>query len=545
MLRFLSAALLAGGAGPAYGQTVPGSPAGLLIDQGRIDRLPSQTPPPMVQPSTAVPDHVTLVDKDVGDRAVEIRGVRFDGSEVPERVGDAARPFLGRPATSETLNQLANAMSTAYGKSAVALYTLAIPAQNFDGGIVHVRVAEGFIEQAIVTGDVSHSSVKLVRQYAATLAAERPLRRASLQRCLSLIRDIPGLTVAMTLLRGSRPGAVKLVLVLKQKTHEVSLSFDNRTQEGLAEGEFNANGKLYGALRPGDETDLNLATSSNFQSYGYTGLTHSTPIGANGTRAAVSIAHLATRARHTHVKGNADILSFSITHPLIRSYTRNLLLSLSVDGVNSDNAVLGSLLSRERTRAVRGAASFTDASAKHSLAASFSVSRGLDIASADTDMTFADPRFVKVNGRISLNRALGKRFVARMAGSGQWADDALPAVERFIVGGADFGRAYPVALLAGDRGVAGSAELAWRPLPKAFAQSEFYIFGDKATVHYLERGPAPAADYDIASAGIGVRVAWLQKAQLDLEGARRLERPYPGYEKGWQLNVAWRLSLGR
>jgi len=194
-----------------------------------------------------------------------------------------------------------------------------------------------------------------------------------------------------------------------------------------------------------------------------------------------------------------------------------------------------------------GAASFTDAGAKHSLAASLNVSRGLDIANADTDMTFADPRFIKVNGRISLDRAIGKHLVARVAGAGQWADDALPAVERFIVGGADFGRAYPVALLAGDRGAAGSAELAWRPsmLPKAFSQSEIYVFGDKATVRYLDRGPLPAADYDLASAGVGVRVAWLQKAQIDLEGARRLERPYPGYDKGWQINVAWRLSLGR
>ena len=95
------------------------------------------------------------------------------------------------------------------------------------------------------------------------MAGERPLRRASLQRCLSLIRDIPGLTVDVKLLRGSRPGAVKLVLILKQKTHAVSLSFDNRTQEGLAQGEFNATGKLYGALRPGDETDLNLATAAS------------------------------------------------------------------------------------------------------------------------------------------------------------------------------------------------------------------------------------------------------------------------------------------
>jgi hemolysin activation/secretion protein len=88
--------------------------------------------------------------------------------------------------------------------------------------------------------------------------------------------------------------------------------------------------------------------------------------------------------------------------------------------------------------------------------------------------------------------------------------------------------------------------VAGRPLRSGrFTNTELYVFGDGADVRYMERGPFPAASYDLASAGVGVRLAYKEKARLDLEAARRIDVPFPGYEKGWQFNVAWRLSLGR
>ena len=331
MRKSVCATLVALGPAAVFAQPVPGSPTGLLIDQGRIDRAQSAAPT-VATPPAKIQDHVTSVEEQTEGHGTPIRGVAFDGTQVPERVADAARPFLGKPVSAATLNALANAMSAAYGKSAVALYTVAIPAQSFADGVVHVRVAEGFIEQVIIAGDVKHRSLRLVQRYAARLTAEHPLRRATLQRYLSLIRDIPGLTLDVRLLKGERPDGVKLVLVLKQKGHDVSVSYDSRTQEGLAQGAFQATGKLFSALRPGDETDLILSSSANFRNYGYVGFTHSTPIGLGGTRASVSIAHLATKARDTDIKGSADILSLSISHPLIRSYQRNLVLSTSLDG---------------------------------------------------------------------------------------------------------------------------------------------------------------------------------------------------------------------
>ena len=71
------------------------------------------------------------------------------------------------------------------------------------------------------------------------------------------------------------------------------------------------------------------------------------------------------------------------------------------------------------------------------------------------------------------------------------------------------------------------------------------MFGDIAKAHYVEQGLTPAVSYDLASAGFGVRIAYREKVHLDIEAAKRVDVPFPGYSKGWQVNVAWRLSLGR
>ena len=54
--------------------------------------------------------------------------------------------------------------------------------------------------------------------------------------------------------------------------------------------------------------------------------------------------------------GEARSAGLTLSHPLIRSYRRNLTLSLALDGLNSENAAFGSLISTERSRAVRAAA---------------------------------------------------------------------------------------------------------------------------------------------------------------------------------------------
>ena len=50
-------------------------------------------------------------------------------------------------------------------------------------------------------------------------------------------------------------------------------------------------------------------------------------------------------------------------------------------------------------------------------------------------------------------------------------------------------------------------------------------------------------DFDLASAGAGVRLAWTDKAMVEVEWAHALDDPYPAYDEDWRLSVSWKLNI--
>ena len=524
-------------AAPAFAQ----GPTPLIIDQNRVDRAQPIAPPIRPRVEAGIAPEVDVADDAA---AAPIRGIRFEGTRVPAAVARAAERFVGQPARRATLEALARAMADAYAGSNVALYSVRIPEQDFANGLVRIGVSEGYIEGVAITGDVDDRKLSLIRVYADRLSREKPLTRATLERYLSLIRDLPGLTLDAQLLRGVTPGGVKLVLGLKQRGHEFAFGLDNRTTQSLGNVQGQATAKFYGALREGDETDFVAAAASDLRRYRYGSIAHSTPLSTNGTRLGASFGYLATRPKNSPLRGEAELASLTVSHPLIRSYQRNLTLSASLDGVNSDNAAFGSLIAQEHTRAARIAAAFSDIGAHRVIGLAVTLSQGLDILGARVVQPFAETGFGKLNARASYDRTLSKAIVVRLRASGQATRDRLPAVERFAVGGAEFGRAFDAAVLSADRGLAGSGELAWRPnVSPALAESELYSFVDGARVHFVRRGLAPASDYGLASAGAGLRLAYRERASLEIEGARSIDRPYPGFTNDWRVSIGWRLSL--
>src|SRR3546814_10955926 len=93
----------------------------------------------------------------------------------------------------------------------------------------------------VITGDVKGWGLDLVRRYAARLAAEKPLRRPTLERYLSLIRDIPGLETEVQLLNLQTAGAVRLVLTLKHDDLDFGLVVNNRGIANLGRTQVPAN----------------------------------------------------------------------------------------------------------------------------------------------------------------------------------------------------------------------------------------------------------------------------------------------------------------
>jgi len=514
--------------------------AGVIVDRNRIDRATAPREAPPAPHSTPRRDTTNVAATGTD---VPIRGIRFQGAQAPGPVADAAKRFIGRPGSKDTLIELAGTLSKAYQRTDVALYTVAIPEQDTSAGTVTVLLTEGRIAKASVKSD--KGGHRLLRARMAPLLDETPLSRATFERQVTLMRAIPGLTFTSDFADPAADGGLALTVTPKQKRTRFTAGFSNRGITQLGDGQFDAKAELFGLGIDGDQLTLAASAASDFKRYRYLSGSYAVPITAIGLTLTTSGGYLETRPRGYPVRGKAKLAGTALSYPLIRDFHRSLDLSLGVDGLNSDNAAFGALIATERTRALRGGASFASTRERRSIAIGLSASQGLAILGARTDPLQARRRFRKLNGSAYLAQAIGRSFVARVQAGGQWSDDRLPAAERFAVGGDNYGRAFDVSFASGDRGAGALGELAVRPLKGGrFGTSEIYTFIDRAWIGIEGRGGVPGrSDYALASAGFGTRLRWVDKAEIGLEAAHVIDDPYPGYAEDWRFSLAWRLSL--
>jgi len=516
-------------------------PAATPLD-GRPPLAPDRSRDPLPDPE-AKP--LSLGKVELGARPdVIIREIRFVGAGVPANVGRAAQRFVGKPASSENLAKLAAAMTRAYNRSSVALFTLVIPEQDLSGGVVTVASAEGYIGSVTLSGERESGPAPLVDKMAGSLAGQRPLPRARFERALGNIADIPGVTVTPTLALGGAQGAVALDLAVDAKKPTIGLGFTTRTSQFVNDGIVEANARGASLLRSGDETRLTGAAALNLKSLLYLAASHSTPIGAGGTRAELSGAALRTRPKGLAIDGEAWSAGFGVTHPLIRASRRNLLASARIDYLDSKNALFGSTIAAEKTWTASGSLAFRLNEERTVVGARIGGAKGLDIAGARVDPGVGETGFAYADASLEANRAIGKAFVVRAAATGRWTRDRLPAAQRFSVGGATFGRAFEDGLVNGDRGYAAFGEFALRPLRSGrFSKSEIYSFVDYADVTLLGRTAIPRTGFELGSWGGGVRVAYAENATIGLELADPWKQPVPGYDQDLRVALSWKLSL--
>jgi hemolysin activation/secretion protein len=523
-----------------------GSAAGSLItDQQRPDRAPIV---PQAQASTLQQAAPVVGLRQPAQTAV-LRSVKFEGSTIPdEDLYTALSAFEGKPVTNELLQALANAVTAAYAKSNIALFNVYIPPQTLAEGQVTVQVTEGSIGQVILTGDVKTRHLRLLRKYAAKLAEERPLTRATLERYLSLIRDIPGLKVVPALTGSKTPGVQVLTLDIDRTPYRAQLTFDDRGIARLGRIQAQAQFTAYSVFQQGDQTVISVAAPplevSRFQ---FVSIAHSTPIGADGLRLGGNFSYLRTRPKDSvpgrNLTGTAKTAGINLSYPIKRSYNENLYVTASLDGQDADNAAFSQTFSSDHSRAVRLAGSWSKQAARNASSVSLSVSQGVDILSATVDSRLTDKDYRKLNILVARNQALTDRLIARVKATAQLSEKRLPNVEQFTLGGEQFGRAFATAYLLGDEGVAVSGELAYITkaiLPRWFKSSEVYGFGDWGQTTFRERvGFVPRTTTEIASVGMGARFNYGDKIVFNVEGATAVEKP-ESLDDAWRFSFGWR-----
>lgn len=496
------------------------------LGKKRLDRRP-----PAGAPAGRQPRGTTTVE--AAGQAQPISRIDFQGADAPLAVAEAARAFVGRPATRETLTELAAALSKAYERTNVALFTVSIPEQDFSDGAVTVNLTEGWIESVRVAG--GEGEFPLLRQRANKLVGEKPLSRARLERQTALMQSSPGLTFESTFENPESDESVTLAVTPKQKPVQAAFGLNNRGPSLVGDLVLNFGVDFYKLLADGDQLSFTLGATPNPERYRMLEGAYAIPIGADGLTLSGTAATLRTRARDLDIRGRARLGGVSLSYPVIRREEQAADVSFGIDGVNSDNAAFGNVIASERTRAARLAGTFVHANETQNLTLSGTLSRGLDIFNARSGL--GEVVFSKANATGSYERTIVPRLLGRAYATVQFAGDLLPAAELFSVGGASVGRAFDTGFLTGDKGHGGFVELAYRPIQaENFNQSEIYAFADAADLTVKAREPFPSQSFDMASAGGGVRARYKNKIQLGVEGAAVLDRPFPAYTKDWRLS---------
>lgn len=473
--------------------------------------------------------------------AVAIAGVRFVGVDVPANVADASRVFLGRPADTATLQQLAGAMSAAYRKSDVAFFTLAIPQQDLSDGVVDIYIAEGRIADVIVRKDGAPVERLRLRGYLEPVMNENPASRAAFERGISLARRTEGTTVTPQLMTTREPGAVALVLDIEEKPYELALAYDSRESPLVDAGRIGISAGAFSTVRRGDALRGRLSATPDGEQSRTASVQYTSPLGADGLALALAGAWQQTRPSSLALTGDATILSASLSYPLLLDFRRELSISAAIDRIESTNTALGSVLANERIMAARLGAKGNWAMTGRTAGAGLTWSHGLDVSEARSSVPGSDTGFDKINATASLVQKAGSSVFLRFKASGQWTDDILPANERLMIGGSEYGRGFENSVVSFDKGYALSLEPAWRPLKAGrFARSEIYVFADHADGSVTSDG-VNTVDLDLSSAGIGTRLAYKDIATLGLEVAEPLNLPAPGLRDDAIFTISWSL----
>lgn len=518
--------LLSGLSVPAFSQTGP-----RIIDTGRLDQRTGATLPPK---AVALPGPTkSKAPADIAHRRLVLRQVRIEGAHTLSTAVLAStwQHDLGRTVTVQDIYGIADAIGAAYADAGLALYQVAVPRQSFANGIAVIRVTEGHVGDVVIQGKVKGADLSLLKAYAARIVADRPLRRATLEREILLMNRISGLKVGSRFVSfPGHPGAVRLVLSVERKRFDLLAGFNNQGVSVLSRTEMYVGAAVNSVLQEGDRTEFVFGFPSTFSRYQYYGLTHIAPIGNNGATLTVSLGDLVTRPIGDTLSGNAVVAGVALSYPIILRTRQALTATAAFDLLNSNNALLGTTISDERTRALRGALSYARQDDWNGVSAvNATISQGLDVLGARRGgIAFGGPEFTKFNLQIGREQKLPWGLVARVRAAGQYAPTHLPASEQFVYGGATYGQAFYANPLYGDDGLAAYGELArtlpWLDFGKWVSGSELFGFADWGEIWNTDTLYQAATDH-AASAGIGVRTKLLGKVTVQLAAANAVLQP--------------------
>lgn len=487
---------------------------------------------------------VAAVDADCGSECFVLTSLTIQGvSAYP--LADLAGTYdqnLARRIGVPDLVATADAITERYRRDGYFLTRAVVAATDRISGSAYIVVYEGYLGSILVEG----SGAEAVAPILAPLKDGRALTLSALDRRLALASDIPGVTLTSRIEPMlDDPAQHRLVVTANLDRFTGGLYAENRGAEAQGPWQAYVTGSVNSAAISGDRLTVSVLTvPGQADELTFGEVAYSAPLG-NGTRVRASVSGYTTDAppgATGWLNGESRAAAVTITHPLIRTRDASLWATgaLDVRQVEQTYDRIGAV--EERLTVARATLSGRRRVGNGYVSATVQVSRGLDLFDATITPSFQHTRadgtgeFTKVSANLAAYKDLSRFAGIYAEASTQWSNTPLLASEEFYVGGPALGRAYNYGELGGDTGMAGAVELrvGWDPQPSAVTFAQGYAFVDAGRVSNAT--PEGEVHADLASAGVGARITFQDRATFKIEIAKPLSRrPYTEPDSGWRL----------
>ncbi|QDP18490.1 ShlB/FhaC/HecB family hemolysin secretion/activation protein [Sphingomonas xanthus] len=433
----------------------------------------------------------------------------------PRRLASAFEPKLATTVGPEELAQIADAITAIYHEAGYHLSYAVIPQQSVQSGILTIRVVESYV--ADVTVEAPAPSKAAVLRLVERLKSERPLKTATLNRVLGLVRDIPGITIEDVQVARflEDPARQRLTIKAAGQRYSGFLFGDNRGTIPGARARLYSSGVANSLLTPGDQFQVDVfgIPSDRFQ-FGYAQLKASIPVGWNGVR----VGGRASASRQRQELDGPDQLGRSrqiradLSYALRTTNKETLIASLALtDGFSREHRD-GVTNIRDRVQTMRTGLEYIRRGPVYFLAR-LDLVKGLDLGDATTNgdplasRPGAGARFAKALLDMQLVTAISPKITTRLELSGQLATAPLLAAEEFALGGGRIGRAFDYNVASGDHGVGAMWEVAYRlaGVPSPFSNVDLFGYLEAGVTDRIRERHEVAPDGAITGAGVGTR----------------------------------------
>ncbi len=478
----------------------------------------------------------------------------------PDLLKPAYQRFIGQTIPLATVCEIRDAAATILRRNGY-LAAVQVPPQTIDSGIVRFDVLLAKVVDFQVRGNAGKAE-HLIAGYLNAIKQADVFNIIDAERYLLLARDIPGYNVRLTLRpAGTVPGEVIGEVLVEYTPIEAETNFQNYGSHetgrigGLAQIHFNG---LFGA---GDRTTFGYFATADFKEQHVVQASEEVRIGREGLTLSGSFAHAWTRPSidpTIDLRSKTWVGNLELRYPLLRSQSRNVLISGGLDAVDQRVRFATTPLTTDRIRVVYARLNYdsldpASLSSRGGYSApeprwrfggSVEARQGIGFLGNSKDcgplqVRCANPAVVP----ISRLEADTTAFVTRGTLFGeyrpvplvtiaanvraQYAPNPLLSYEEFSAGNFTTGRGYDPGVILGDSGVGITGELRYGSLlPRSNKDLawQIYAFADAAWVWNKDLAAVALTNQRLVSAGGGVRLSFGDRATLDVGAAVPLQR---------------------